>query len=491
MPFSMEVLIFSFLPFVLAVILLKTYISSSKSHKRLPPSPPKLPLIGNLHQLGSSPHRTLQVMAQTYGPLMLIHLGTVPILIASSVGAAREILKTHDVTFASRPKLNIPSRISYASKDIAFSPYGEYWRHVKSIAVLHLLSNKRVQSYRYVREEEMSLMMEKIRRDGKLVVNLSELLVSLTNNVVCRVSLGKRYDGRNFKNLLERTMTVLGSFSVGSYIPSLRWVDKLSGLEKKVDEVVKEFDEFLEGVIIEHEQKKEVGAQGPDLVDILLEIQRDNLTGFSIERDTIKAIVMDLFSAGTDTTFTSLQWAICELLRHPQAMKEMQQEALKIGQGRSMIVEDDLEKMPYLKAVLKETLRLHTPNPLLVPRESTQDVKLLGYDIPSGTQVFINAWAIARDPSVWEAPEEFRPERFLNKPIDYKGFHFEFLPFGAGRRGCPGIQFAMTVNELVLANLVYKFDLSLMGEDELDMSETFGITVHKKSPILVSTTPRS
>ncbi|KAJ0765868.1 putative cytochrome P450 [Helianthus annuus] len=222
MPFSMEVLIFSFLPFVLAVILLKTYTSSSKSHKHLPPSPPKLPLIGNLHQLGSSPHLTLQVMAQTYGPLMLIHLGTVPILIASSVGAAREILKTHDVSFASRPKLNIPSKISYACKDIAFSPYGEYWRHVKSIAVLHLLSNKRVQSYRYVREEEMSHMMEKIRRDSESVVNLSELVVSLTNNVVCRVSLGKRYDGRNFKNVLDRTVTLLGSFSVGSYIPSLR-----------------------------------------------------------------------------------------------------------------------------------------------------------------------------------------------------------------------------------------------------------------------------
>ncbi|KAM0044424.1 putative cytochrome P450 [Helianthus debilis subsp. tardiflorus] len=190
----------------------------------------------------------------------------------------------------------------------------------------------------------------------------------------------------------------------------------------------------------------------------------------------------DIFIAGTDTTFTSLEWALCELLRHPQAMKELQQETLKIGQGRSMIAEDDLEKMPYLKAFLKENLRLHTPNPLL-PRESTQDLKLLGYDIPSGTQVIINAWAISRDPSVWEAPEEFRPKRFLNKPIDYKGFHFEFLPFGVGRRGCPGIQFAMTVNELILANFVYKFDVSLMGEEELDMSETFGITVHKKSPI--------
>lgn len=170
-------------------------------------------------------------------------------------------------------------------------------------------------------------------------------------------------------------------------------------------------------------------------------------------------------------------------------MKKLKKETREIGQGRLMITEDDLDKMPYLKAVLKETLRLHTPIPLLVPRESTQDVKLLGYNIPSGTQVIINAWAIARDHSKWEEPNEFRPERFLNSPIDYKGFHFELIPFGAGRRGCPAIQFAMAINELVLANLVYKFDLAIPSEECLDMSETIGLTVHKKCPILVVATP--
>ncbi|KAI3820714.1 hypothetical protein L1987_08262 [Smallanthus sonchifolius] len=197
----------------------------------------------------------------------------------------------------------------------------------------------------------------------------------------------------------------------------------------------------------------------------------------------------DVFGAGTDTTFTSLEWAISELLRNPRAMKELQQEARKIGQGRSMIPEDDISKMPYLKAVLKEALRLHPPAPLLVPHESTKDVKLLGYDIPSGTQVMINAWAIARDPSIWEDPEEFRPERFLNTPTDYKGTHFEFIPFGAGRRLCPGISFAMTINELALANLVYKFEFALIGEEGLDMTESNGITVHRKFPILVTSTP--
>ncbi|KAI3504571.1 hypothetical protein L1887_26149 [Cichorium endivia] len=477
------------LPFIIVLILFKSLFSSPKPHKNLPPSPPKLPLIGNLHQLGSSPHRTLQAMAQTYGPLMLIRLGTVPVLVASSVEVAREIMKTHDLIFSNRPKSNIVSKLSYGSKDIAFSQYGEYWRQIKSIAVLHLLTNKRVQSYRQVREDEMALTIERIREAHESVVNLSELLISLTNNIVCRVALGRTYEGKNFKGLLERFLELLGSFSVGSYIPWLTWVDRLSGLERRADEVAKEFDEFLDGVIKEHINKKEVGVETQDFVDILLEIERDNSTEFTLERDAIKAIILDVFSAGTDTTFTHLEWAISELLCHPQTMKRLQQEAREIGQGRSMITEDDLDNMPYLKAVLKETLRLHAPVPLLVPRESTQDVKLLGYDITAGTQVLINAWAIGRDCSTWEEPDTFRPERFMGSPIDYKGLHFEFIPFGAGRRRCPAIQFAMRINELVLANLVYKFDFALNGGEHLDMSESIGLTVHKKCPILVTTTP--
>ncbi|KAM0035986.1 putative cytochrome P450 [Helianthus debilis subsp. tardiflorus] len=336
----------------------------------------------------------------------------------------------------------------------------------------------------------MSLMMEKIRRANGSAINLTELLISLTNNVVCKVALGRTYEDRKFKNLFERTMELLGSFSVGSYIPSLKWVDRLSGLERKADNVANEFDEFLESVIDEHVNNKDVKVEGKDLVDILLEFQREDVKGFRLQRDMIKAIIMDIFTAGTDTTFTSLEWAISELLTHPRAMKKLQQEALEMGQARSLIAEDDVDKMPYLKAIFKETLRLHTPIPLL-PRESIKGIKLNGYDIQSGTQVLINAWAIARDPSTWEEPEEFIPERFLKSPVDYKGFHFELIPFGAGRRGCPGIHFAMVVNELVLANLVYKFDLALVGEKGLDMSETNGITVHKKCPILVSATPCS
>ncbi|KAF5808765.1 putative cytochrome P450 [Helianthus annuus] len=202
---------------------------------------------------------------------------------------------------------------------------------------------------------------------------------------------------------------------------------------------------------------------------------------------------MEAFAAGTETTQTALEWTMSELIRNPRVMKKLQQEVTEIAQGRSMISEEDLEKMAYLKAVLKESLRLHAPFPLLLPRKSMQDVKLMGYDISAGTQVIINAWAIGRDPAFWEEPNEFRPERFLNNSITYQGLHSEWIPFGAGRRLCPGIQFSVPVIELALANIVYKFDMVLpngLRNEDLDMTEAFGITIHRKSSLIVLVSPR-
>ncbi|KAK1427675.1 hypothetical protein QVD17_16367 [Tagetes erecta] len=478
----------------------KWFSSTSNKHKNQPPSPRKLPLIGNLHQLGSNPHRDLQTLTQKHGPLVLIHLGSVPVLVASSAKAAHEIMKTHDFVFASRPKLNITHTLTYGSKDIGFSPYGEHWRQIRSIAVVHLLCNKRVQSFRHVREQETRVMMDIVGKSCGSVTDLGKLLNSLTNNIICRVALGRTYEGEKFQDLLIKFTYLLGCFSVGNYIPWLSWVDRLSGLEARTKKVAEELDEFLEGVLEEHINKKTMmhgdgngSDKGQDLIDILLDVQTEHTTNFTLQRDTIKASIMDLFAAGTDTTSTVMEWAISELIRHPRVMKTLQKEITDIGNGKPMITEDDLPKMTYLHVVLKETLRMHTPLPLLIYRESTQYVKLMGYDIPSGTQVIINAWAIGRDPSRWEEPEKFYPERFLNSSIDYKGLNFEFIPFGAGRRGCPAIQFAIAVDELVLANLVYKYDLALpnkMNGEELDMTEITGLTLHRMSTLQVVATPR-
>ncbi|CAL5444663.1 unnamed protein product [Camellia sinensis] len=511
---------FYFLPLFLFLFLCFSLITTTPTdHKKLPPpSPPKLPIVGNLHQLGLFPHCSLRSLAQKYGPLMQLHFGSVPVLVVSSAVAAHEIMKTHDLAFSSRPKTSIATRLTYNSKDVAFSPYGEFWRQVRSICVLHLLSNRRVQSFRNVREEETALMIGQIKHysssSSSSLVNLTDVFVTLTNNIVCRVALGRKYGGtkggRRFKELLAMIAELLGVFNVGDYIPWLAWMNRINGLDAKVESVFKEIDEFLEGVVEEHvDRRKEgsdtvnIGSESKhDFVDLLLQIQQENTAGSPIHRDTIKAVILktprnawrDMFAAGTDTVFTTMEWTMAELLKHPQIMKKLQNEVRKIAKGKLNITEDDLENMYYLKAVIKESLRMHPPAPLLVPRESIQDTKVMDYDIIAGTQVIVNAWAIARDPLLWEDPEEFRPERFLNSSIDFKGHNFEFIPFGAGRRGCPGILFAMNVNELALASVVHKFNLSLpdgaSGED-LDMTEVAGLTIHKKNPLIVVPTPYS
>ncbi|KAI3464158.1 hypothetical protein Pfo_020821 [Paulownia fortunei] len=468
------------------------------ANKNLPPSPPKLPVLGNLHQLGSLPHQSLHSLAKNHGPLMLLHFGSVPVLIVSSADAAQEIMRTHDLSFANRPVYKSYKKLLYNCKNVSVSPYGEYWRQVKSIFVLQLLSNKRVQSFRSIREEETVLFMKKIRESSG-PVNLTKMLSEYTNDGICRSAFGRKYSesegGKKLLLLMTEFMDLLGIISVGDFIPWLSWITRVNGFDKRVDKVAKGLDDFLEGVIQEHmETPKGQAVQdknGENFVDIMLEFYNDNTSGVSIDRESIKALIMDVFAAGTDTTSTVLEWVMTELLRHPAVMEKLQNEVREIIKDNQDITNDDLEKMHYLKAVIKETLRYHPPVPLLVPRVAGRDVKIKGYDVSAGTVVMTNALAIGRDPASWDEPEKFQPERFLNSSIDFKGMDFELIPFGAGRRSCPGIAFSVATMEFLLANLVQKFNWELPdgaeGKD-LDMSETLGVTARRVLPLLAVAT---
>ncbi|XP_008374390.2 cytochrome P450 736A117-like [Malus domestica] len=499
---------------LVAIFLILLYKWSSASattaNNSLPPSPPKFPIIGNFHQLGLHPHRSLLALSKRHGPLMLLHFGSVPVLVVSSAEAAREIMKTHEIAFSDRPKSTIYEKLAYNYKDIATAPYGEYWRQMKSICVLNLLSNKRVRSFRAVREEETQLMINKIKDSCSIlssssssssVLNLREMFVTLTNDVLCRVALGRKYSGEEggkmSKEIIKEFVELLGTMDIGDYIPWLSWLSRVNGLHAKIDKVAKQFDDFLESVVQEHsDQTSKSGndehvhvenEEQKDFVDILLGIQEGSLAGFSLDRVGIKALILDMFIAGTHTTYAVLEWAMTELLRHPRIMSKLQNEVRGIvGNITDIITEDDLVGMHYLKAVIKETLRLHTPGPLLLPRVSTQDVKINDYDIKAKTLVMINAWGIGRDPETYENPEEYEPERFLNNGLDYKGNDFQFIPFGAGRRICPGIQFAISIDEIVLANIVHKFNWALPGGasgEGFDMTESNGTTVILKYPL--------
>ncbi|KAK9204069.1 hypothetical protein WN943_014326 [Citrus x changshan-huyou] len=441
-PLSISLLL---LLLLLTLVQLLKITRHSRNHLKLPTSPPKLPILGNLHQLlGTIPHRSLKALSERYGPLMFVYFGNSPTLVVSSAELASEMIKTHDIVISNRPKTTPANILLYECRDVGFANYGEYWRKVRKICVLQLLNVRRVQSFQHIRDDEVSSLVNKIRNlclNGGSI-NLTEMLLAVTNNIVSRCALGRRVEEENGKsNFGEVSRTLveqLTAFCIGDVFPSLGWIDALSGLNGRLNATARALEDMLD---------------------------------------------QDMFVGGTDTTATALEWAMAELVKNPTSMKRAQEEIRSVMKGKSKIHMKDIEKMDYLKCVVKETLRLHPSLPLLVPRETATNLKWRGYDIPAKTRVFVNAWAIQRDPQVWDNPEDFLPDRFVNNTVDLNGQNFQFIPFGAGRRGCPGISFALAAIEYVIANLLYWFDWKLpRGEvlENLDMIEVSGLAVHKK-----------
>jgi cytochrome P450 len=491
------------------ILLLHLATTSSRNQaKRLPPSPPGLPVIGHLHLVGDLPHVSLRNLSRMHGPdgVMLLRLGAVPNLVVSSPRAAQEIMLTHDHLFASRPPSTIAEALLYgSSSDIGFSPYGEHWRQARKLVTTHLFTVKKVQSYRVARQQEVKQVMDRISEAAaaRAAVDLGETLNTYANDVVCRAVSGKffRAEGRNklFRELIEANSALVGGFNLEDYFPGLAKVHVLNRFVcKKAERMHRRWDELLEAIISDHEKNSihhgredGIDEQGEsDFIDVLLSVQQEF---HGITRDHIKAILMDMFGAGTDTSYLVLEFAMAELMRNPQLMAKLQSEVRSgTPKGQELVEDENLAGMAYLKAVVKETLRLHPPAPLLIPHLAMADCDVDGYRIPAGTRVIINSWAIGRDPGSWEKPEEFVPERFVEggaaAAVDLRGKDFQFVPFGAGRRICPGLNFGLATVEIMLANLAYCFDWELpdgMEKEGIDMTEVFGLTVRRKEKLML------
>ncbi|VAI44023.1 unnamed protein product [Triticum turgidum subsp. durum] len=435
---------------------------------------------------------------------MLLRLGQTRALVVSSPRAAEAVLRTHDHVFASRPPSALVDALLGGGADVAFAPYGEFWRQARRLVTTHLRSARKVHSLRRGREEEARLVMAGIRGAAAAgaPVDMTRLLGSFTNDIACRAVSGKffREEGRNelFREAIDGNVAAFGGFSVLDYFPGLAKVGVLARLVfAKTNQLKRKWDELLDKIIDDHVSKASAQEQHPehdqqedqeetDFVDVLLDLQE----GYNLTREHIKAILMDMFVAGTDTSYIVLECAMAELMRKPNLMTKLQAEVRqKTPKGQQMVTEDDLGNMAYLKAVVKETLRLHPPLPLLLPHLSMAECDIDGYKVSAETRVIVNAWALGRDPGSWEAADEFMPERFVDiVSLDFKGRDFQFLPFGAGRRMCPGINFGMASVEIMLANLVYCYDWELpdgMRQAGLDMTDVFGMTMRRKEKLFL------
>ncbi|XVF03638.1 hypothetical protein REPUB_Repub05bG0010300 [Reevesia pubescens] len=392
---------------------------------------------------------------------MHLKLGELSHIVVSSPEAAKEVMKTHDINFANRPFSLLGEIVMYNSTDISLAPYGGYWRQLRKICRMELLSAKRVQSFRAIREEQVSNLIRTISSSTGLTINLGEMLCNLTYSIVLKTAFaGRCKQHEAFLSIMGKILEAATGFSVSDLFPSIKLLHLISGMRAKLEKLHHDVDEILESIIEEHRAGKTNQKNGDDLtddlVDVLLNLQDHGGLEFPLTNDNIKAVILDVLIGGTDTSSNTVEWAMSEMMKNPRTLE---------------------------KAQTEETLRLHPPVPLLIPRENVKGCEINGYEIPAKFKVTVNAWAIGTDPNYWNEAERFNPERFLDSSIDYKGSNFEFIPFGAGRRMCPGISFGMAIVELSLANLLYHFDWKLpngMKPEDVDMSEAFGSAARRK-----------
>ncbi|XP_052159508.1 desmethyl-deoxy-podophyllotoxin synthase-like [Oryza glaberrima] len=483
---------------------------------RLPPGPWRLPFVGSLHHLavmrprGVVVHRALAELARRHdAPVMYLRLGELPVVVASSPEAAREVLKTHDAAFATRA-MSVTVRESIGDKvGILFSPYGKKWRQLRGICTLELLSVKRVRSFRPIREEQVARLVDAIAAAAAAAsstaeaVNVSRQITGPMTDLALRAIMGECFRWREeFLETLAEALKKTTGFGVADMFPSSRLLRAVGSTVRDVKLLNAKLFELVECAIEQHREQIRAAHDDDDdahghgdkecLLNTLMRIQKegDDLDD-TLTMATVKAVILDMFAGGSESTSTTLEWALSELVRNPHVMQKAQAEIRHVLQGKSRVTEDDLINLKYPKNIIKETLRLHPVAPLLVPKECQESCKILGYDVPKGTIMFVNAWAIGRDSRYWNDAEVFMPERFEKVAVDFRGTNFEFIPFGAGRRMCPGITFANATIEMALTALLYHFDWHLplgVTPDGLDMEEEFGMSVSRKRDLYLRPT---
>lgn len=372
--------IFLFVSFLF--LFMKWKNSNSQTRKRLPPGPWKLPLIGSMfHLLGGLPHQVLGDLAKKYGPIMHLQLGEVSAVVVTSPEMAKQVLKTHDLAFASRPIFLAGQILLYNGSDIALSPYGDYWRQMRKICILELLSVKMVKSFNSIRRDEVLRMIESFRSSSGEPVNVTKKIFQFTNSMTCRSAFGKVFKEKDeFILLVKKVSRLMEGFDVADIFPSLKFLHVLCGMKGRIMDVHRELDAILEIIINEHKRNGDLRGEG--VVGVLLRLMKEGGLQFPITNDNIKAIVYDLCSAGTETSSTTIDWAMVEMMKNPSVLEKAQVEVRNAFRGKETFNENDVEELKYLNLAIKETFRLHPPFPLLLPRECREETDISGYTIP-------------------------------------------------------------------------------------------------------------
>ncbi|KAK1560518.1 hypothetical protein Q3G72_027556 [Acer saccharum] len=482
--------------FVLACIhfLTKSLGATKIAPVNLPPGPRPFPVIGNILQLGNKPHQTLAGLSKIYGPIMSLKLGSITTIVISSPHVAKEALQTHDQALSSRTILDGARGLDHHKHSIAWLPVSAPWRNLRKVCATQMFTAQRLDATQAVRRKKVQELVDYVHescRSGSVVdigqAAFTTIMNSLSNTLFSIDLAHFQSDlSQNFNKLVYVVMEESGKPNIADYFPFLQSFDP-QGIRKRITTNIEKLLNIFDGIIDERilAREKTMSKESKDLLDSLLNLAEENSSQLSLT--SIKHLLLDLFLAGTDTTTGTVEWAMVELLHNPEKLTKAQTE-LRLVLGKDGLVQEfDIAKLPYLQAIMKETLRLHPPGAFLVPHKAETEVEMCSYVVPKSAQVLVNVWAMGRDSSVWQNPTSFMPERFLESEIDVKGRDFELIPFGAGRRICPGLPLAQRMVHLMLASLLYTFDWKLandMKPEDMDMTEKFGFTLHKSEPLL-------
>ncbi|XAR63772.1 Trans-cinnamate 4-monooxygenase [Bertholletia excelsa] len=426
-------------------------------------------------------------MAQTYGSVFLLKLGSKNLAVVSDPELATQVLHTQGVEFGSRPRNVVFDIFTGNGQDMVFTVYGDHWRKMRRIMTLPFFTNKVVNHYSDMWEEEMDLVVRDLTKDNKARhgIVIRKRLQLMLYNIMYRMMFDAKFESQDDPLFIEATrfnsersqLAQSFEYNYGDFIPLLR--PFLRGYLNKCRDLQQRRLAFFNNYYVE--KRREIMAANGEkhkiscAIDHIIDAQMKG----EISEENVLYIVENINVAAIETTLWSMEWAIAELVNHPAVQRKIRDEISAVL-GENQVTESNLHELPYLQATVKETLRLHTPIPLLVPHMNLEEAKLGGYTIPKESKVVVNAWWLANNPAWWQNPSEFRPERFLEEESGTEAVaggkvDFRYLPFGMGRRSCPGIILALPILGLVIAKLVTRFEMEAPpGVERINVSEKGG-----------------
>ncbi|XP_076891354.1 cytochrome P450 76T24-like [Bidens hawaiensis] len=459
--------------------------------RRMPPGPTSFPIIGNLLDIGPKPHESLAKLSEKHGPLMTIRLGSITSVVASTPDAAREILQCQDEVCSGRMIPDAVTALQNHDKAILWISANEDWRAIRKALNTYLTHQHKLDTLSDLRQNVVDEMLEFLNQSAlkNELVNIGNLAFAVVVNQISNTCFSRNvtnYESEDiggFKTAVKTLMEVDGKFNIADIFPILKPLDP-QNIRRQAKAAYAWLDHVVQGFINERLKHRELKLpRFGDMLDSLLDYSEDNVQVFNLIH--IKTLLVDLFIAGTKTSSNTTEWAITELFLNPDMFAIVRKEVSTIVGEDGKIQEEKILDLPYLHAVVKETMRLHLSVPLLAPHKTEKEVKLNEYVVPKNVQILVNVWAMARDPKYWKNPLSFMPERFMKTEVDYKGQHFQFLPFGSGQRMCPGIPLAHRVVSLMVVSFVYHFDWKLThAREDMNMNDVFGLTLLRATPLV-------